>query len=414
MIQADCRNLTWLWLIAVAVIFVSPARAEVPIWDRSTLGDGGVSNFYRYDGAMPDQPGVLLRQEPLEARQSIDGAAHNIRLLYSATNGLDGENLTAVSGALYLPSGTPPEGGWPLIVWTHGTVGIADICSPSWNGRQQQDLDYLGFWLAQGFAVVASDYQGLGTPGTHPYLATQPAAYSNLDIIRAVQAADFPVSDRVVLIGQSQGAGAAVATASYAARYAPEIEIGGVVATGVPYFSPEALVALGESRPRDVPDPMLSYNFLAMTLVEQIDPDFTMVDYISETVWPIARSVQNSCHRDVRARLGELGVTYNQAFSQSPSAALVAAFERMGFPEMGIAVPIFLGTGARDRDTPARMQAAFARDACAAGSTIEAHLYPELDHRGVVLGSTQDSLPFVLRAFAGGAISGNCDGLPFQ
>ncbi|MGJ8535834.1 MAG: alpha/beta hydrolase [Parasphingopyxis sp.] len=383
-------------------------------WNSSTLGDGGVSDFYRYDDPILTEPGVVLRQEPLEEHQSIEEAARNIRLLYSSTDGLDGETRLAVSGVLFIPSGTPPEGGWPLMAWTHGTVGIADICSPSWNGRQQQDVDYLGFWLDQGFAVVASDYQGLGTPGTHPYLATRPAAYSNLDIIRAVQSADFPVSDRVVLIGQSQGAGAAIATASYAASYAPEIEIGGVVATGVPYFSPEGLVAIGEARPRDRPDPMLSYNFLAMTLVEQIDPNFVMSDYISEEVWPVARQVQNSCHRDVRGRLMEAGVTYNQTFRRSPSAALIAAFERMGFPDMQFGAPVFLGTGALDRDTPARMQASFARNACAAGSTIEAHLYPDLDHRGVVLGSRPDSLPFVQAAFAGDEISGNCDNLPFR
>ncbi|MCP5060107.1 MAG: hypothetical protein GY937_25675 [bacterium] len=61
-------------------------------------------------------------------------------------------------------------------------------------------------WLESGYAFVASDYQGLGTKGTHPYLATRPAAFSNLDAIRAVKAADLPLSDEVVIAGQSQGA----------------------------------------------------------------------------------------------------------------------------------------------------------------------------------------------------------------
>ena len=83
-------------------------------------------------------------------------------------------------------------------------------------------------WLDQGYAIVASDYQGLGTKGTHPYLATKPASYSTLDAIRAVQNSDFPLSDDIVVIGQSQGAAAAFATAGHAPEYAPELNIKGV------------------------------------------------------------------------------------------------------------------------------------------------------------------------------------------
>ena len=382
-------------------------------WNSATLGDGGTPEFYTYSGALPANPGLLLRQEELGERQSIPGAARNLRLLYSSTDGLDGQGIVAVSGALFLPEGEPPEGGWPLMAWTHGTVGIADICAPSWDGRQQQDMDYLAFWLGQGFAVVASDYQGLGTPGTHPYLATRPEAYSNLDAVRAVRSAGFPVADKVVLIGQSQGAGAAVATASYASSYAPEIDIRGVVATGVPYFSPEALVALNESRPPDRPDPLLGYNFLAMTLAEQFVPGFVMREHIAEDAWPMARLLTDTCYKDIKTQVEAEGLTYNRAFNQPVTDALSAAFGQMGFPDLAIRAPIFLGTGGRDRDTPARMQAAFMRDACTAGSTVEAHLYPELDHRQVVPGSTGDSLPFVQAAFGGQKIEGNCQAPPF-
>lgn len=382
-------------------------------WDSANLGDGGTSAFYSYSDDLHGEPGVLLRQEELGERQSNPGASRNLRLLYSSTDGLTGEDLVAVSGALFLPEGTPPEGGWPLMAWTHGTVGIADICSPSWDGRQQQDKDYLEFWLKQGFAVVASDYQGLGTPGIHPYLATRPEAYSNLDIIRAALAAGLSIANNVVLIGQSQGAGAAVATAAFAPGYAPELDIRGVVATGVPYFSPEALIALNESRPPDQPDPLLGYNFLAMTLAEQIVPGFVMREHVSDEAWPIASLVTDTCYNDIKTRVQAEGLSQDRAFSKSPTGALTTAFEQMGFPTVSFDTPIFLGTGGKDRDTPARMQAAFMRDACKAGSTIEAHLYPELNHRQVVPGSTRESLRFVRAAFEGRVIQGNCNASPF-
>lgn len=377
-----------------------------------TLGDSNLSNFYKYDGVIPTA-GTLLRQEGLNELQSNPGAAQNIRLLYSSTDGLDGETKTAVSGVLFLPEGTPPAGGWPLMSWTHGTVGIADICAPSWNGRQKQDQDHLEFWLKQGYAVVASDYQGLGTPGTHPYLATRPAAYSNLDIIRAVQAADFPVSKKTVLFGQSQGAGAALATAAYSQEYAPEVDIVGVVATGVPFFSPKALIALQESRPPDRIDPLLGYNMLALSLVQRTNPEFKLVDYITDDVLPIAQSVQNICHKDVKAKVVSAKLTYNSTFKKSPSEYLINAFALMGYPTLKLPVPTFIGTGEQDKDTPVRMQAAFVTRACQAGSTIVSKLYPALDHRAVVPGSTSDTLPFVQSVFAGEMIEGNCRKLPF-
>lgn len=64
--------------------------------------------------------------------------------------------------------------------------------------------------------IVATDYQGLGTPGLHPYGLSRPLAYGVLDSIRAVGAAHFNLSKRVVVFGQSQGGRAAFATAVYA------------------------------------------------------------------------------------------------------------------------------------------------------------------------------------------------------
>ena len=74
-------------------------------------------------------------------------------------------------------------------------------------------------------------------PGPHPYLKTRPAAYSVLDSIRAVSGGNFGLSNNILLVGQSQGGGAAFATAAFAPNYAPELNIRGTVAIGVPYLS---------------------------------------------------------------------------------------------------------------------------------------------------------------------------------
>jgi pimeloyl-ACP methyl ester carboxylesterase len=399
--------------ISMAVVSSLVLAGEKNTVDTPALGDSYIGEFYLTDDVSSMTPGTLLRQETLDERQSLNRAAENIRLLYTSTEGLFAKDTVAVSGALFLPRGTAPEGGWPLLGWAHGTVGIADTCSPSWNGRQQRDETYLNHWLANGYAIVASDYQGLGTQGTHPYLATRPAAYSNLDIIRAVQKAGFPVSGSVVMIGQSQGAAAALATAGHAPDYAKEVDIRGVVATGAPYFSAEGIAAIQETRPRDVVDPMLGYNFLALSMLSLIDSDFVLEDYISDEVLPVAMAVTDTCYIDMKKLVKREQVTYNKAFKKSPAEALTKAFKRMEYPTLKLAAPAFFGIGGKDINTPPRMQQALVKSACAAGSTVHAHFYPTATHASIVNGSTEESSQFIASVFAGEEISGNCKTLPF-
>ena len=149
---------TFMLAALAAAAALSPATGP-------SVGDGGVTPFYVWEQALPKQPGQTLRQEPLPEAQRQPAAAESLRILYSSTDGVGQHARTVVSGALYLPKGTMPAGGWPLVAWAHGTTGIADVCAPSWRGNTDRDREYLDAWLSQGFAVVATDYQGLGTPG---------------------------------------------------------------------------------------------------------------------------------------------------------------------------------------------------------------------------------------------------------
>lgn len=380
---------------------------------RALVGDGGVSEFYTHRGPLPPNVGLLLNQEPLSSHQSIPGAAVSMRLLYTSTDGIKGNSPIAVSGALFLPPGQAPIGGWPLLLWSHGTVGIADHCAPTWTGYVSFHEAHLAHWLEQGFAIAASDYQGLGTRGIHPYMATRPEAYSNLDIIRAVQGSDFPVSKKVVLAGQSQGAGAAIATAGYWPVYAPELDIRGVVATGVPYFSPEAVRALRHARPRDAVDPKLGYNFLVLSLLEYVDPTFDATQHLKPKALPLAREVASMCNRDIRKKIAHLGLTYNDVFETSRNMSIEDAYAYMGFPTLALATPLFIGTGLADVDTPPRMQFQLMKAACSAGTQVSAHTYSSFDHLTVLNHSLQDSVPFAKNAFNENALPGNCTALPF-
>jgi pimeloyl-ACP methyl ester carboxylesterase len=393
------------WTLIAACLFAFPVAAATP---SVADGDGGVSAFYTWSEAVPKKPGRLLRQEPLTGNTVLANAGQSVRILYSSTDGLDGVTPVTVSGALFVPKGAPPRGGWPLLAWGHGTVGVADVCAPSWQGRSQRDVTYLNHWLSQGYAIVASDYQGLGVPGGHPYLASRPAAYSILDSVRAVQGGQFGLSKKVVLIGQSQGGSAAFASAGYAPVYARELDIRGTVATGVPYYSQEGKAAIQAARPKDVVDATQGYTVLRMYLARLLDPYFKFEDYFSDAGLQVARTAASGCLGPINQAITGGQLTYNKIFRNDPATTISSLYDVMGYRTLKIPRPVFIGTGAKDHDVPPGAQLALVKDACAAGSVIESHLYPDFDHGGTVNGSVPDSTPFVKRAFAGEKIAGTC------
>lgn len=387
---------------------LSPETAQAPaVAPDPSQGDGGVSAFYTPDAAIPAQPGKLIRSEPQSADTSIPEAAAAYRILYSSTDGLgEAKAPIAVSGSVFIPKGEAPAGGWPLIAWAHGTVGVADICAPSNRPRSERDTKYLGHWLAQGYAIVASDYQGLGTPGGHPYLATRPEAWSVLDSIRAVQAEPtFSVGKPVVLVGQSQGGGAAFATAGEAGSYAPELDIRGTVATGTPYFTNDTAPA---TRDPNAVSGVLAYSMYIMYLAEQADPTFKIADYTSEAGKPVFESTRTQCLMDTWKMIEDGKISQAKLFAKDPTPVTVKYFPLMTYSTLKVKGPLFMGTGGKDADVPPPGQERLFNDACKAGSIIEHHVYPTLDHSGTVNGSLADSTPFVKKAFAGEPIAGNC------
>ena len=81
----------------------------------------------------------------------------------------------------------------------------------------------------------------------------------------------------------------------------------------------------------------------------------------------------------------------------------------MAYEQFKLSGPVFMGIGAADKDVNPQTQLALVKQACAAGTVVEAHLYAGLDHSGTVNGSLPDSLPFVRRALAGEPITPRCD-----
>lgn len=349
--------------------------------------------------------GTLLDSQPLAAEFGLEGAAQAFAIRYTSTDGVAGNGSVPVTGALFIPKGAPPKGGWPLIAWAHGTVGIGDDCAPSRNARSARDRTYLDHWLGEGYAIVATDYQGLGAPGPHPYLNSRAAAYSTLDAIRAVQGDRFGIADRVLLVGQSQGAGAAFATAGYASDYAPGLDIRGTVATGIPNL---AAVPAGAAGDDEKVDRLIAYLLYIASAAHQIDPKYDPATVLTDRAMPLFERAADTCVVDMFGAVVEAGLTRGNTFKTDFWRHYAPMLTHAGYPTLNIRTPVFIGTGAEDVDTPASMQKALVDAACAAGSTIEAHVYPGLDHSGTVNRSFADSRLFARRVMSGEAVASTC------
>jgi pimeloyl-ACP methyl ester carboxylesterase len=184
------------------------------------------SGLYQPPRLKGDEPlGSILRTEPLLAPDGICAWA----VLYVST-GLDVPR-TAVSGIILAPAGGPRENGRPIIAWAHYTAGLADQCAPSHLGVTGDLIEIAQPFLTDGYVVVATDYEGLGTPGPHPYLVGVSEGRGVLDSLRAgQQLRESGGGSNVAALGLSQGGHAALWAAELAPSYAPELDLRAVVA----------------------------------------------------------------------------------------------------------------------------------------------------------------------------------------
>lgn len=383
--------------LSVAVIVSLSQLSAAPI---SWSGDGGVPAFYTWTDAIPAKPGVMLRTEPLPAEFSLPDAGVALRILYSSTGWPKAAPIT-VSGALFIPKGKAPKGGWPLIAWSHGTTGYADVCAPSARPRSDRDAKYLNDWLKDGYAIVATDYQGLGTPGPHPYLQYKSEGMSVLDSVRAVQQKFPELSRRVLTMGQSQGSAAALGAALIAPEYAPELQIKGTVATGIvavtdavgkaPQVKDSEIYAAPKAYGNSAFEVLFFLGTVRSTDPEKIRPE----DYISKEGWPLLENAQHSCFRDLVKDAETMKISM-ASFYKRPIDDLEAIADKTGnFPSVYLKTPVFIGTGLADDMAKTSKQYNFISAMCAAGTTVQWHYYPHATHGSAVPRSREHSPAFV-------------------
>lgn len=357
------------------------------------------SAFYYRDVSAESPAGTLLGSARMvDTSLGVTG----IRLLYTTSDEHDA-TITA-SAVLFVPASTSGA-ALPLVVWAHTELGVGQGCAPSVRGQAVGGLTQIQDLLSRGYAVLAPDNPGLGTPGASSLLIGVSEGRAILDGIRAVGQVAGVRLGRAVIWGFSQGGHAALWAGQLAHDYAPEVSLAAVVADE-PIADPLAVMthlATVSSTDPLVDEVLYSY--------AQAYPDVQLGQYRSFAAAMAAREVATGCGvSSLSGRtwqlLGGGGSTWLQSPSQGPLAQRLAANQTAA----SLSVPLLLVQGSEDEIVSAGLQRDGVRTRCKAGSVVDYRVLPGVGHANSAVDPQRRSeiVEWIADRMAGRAASNTC------
>ncbi|NNH06702.1 lipase family protein [Cellulomonas fimi] len=364
--------------------------------------------FYDPPADVPAEPGRLLRSEPFTSAE-IPSGADAWRILYTTTRD---EDVPAVaSGLVVVP--THADGPVPVVAWAHGTTGTASGCAPSVldDGLAAGAMFVQDDVLAAGWALVATDYVGLGTEGPHPYLVGQAEGRSVLDAVRAARELDVGLADRTVVWGHSQGGHAALWTGVLAPGYAPDVPLDGVAA-----LAPAAdLPALVENL-ATVPGGAM-FAAYAIDAYTTLYPDVAFEEYVRPGARLLVRETASRCLAEpgVVVSLGTSLVLDKPLWHGDPTRGAFQERLLENVPSGPVDAPVLVAQGAADGLVLPAAQAGYVRARCAAGYAVDYRLYDGRTHVALVEADSPlvpDLLAWTTDRFADDPAADTCASVP--
>jgi pimeloyl-ACP methyl ester carboxylesterase len=395
---------------------VALALAALPVLaQESPVGPAGVA-FYTPVSPLPQgAPGDVLRVRPLDGTMALPGAARSTLAMYLSRSP-QGRPM-AVTGSVSLPRGKAPEGGWPVILWMHGTTGLAAVCGPSRDSADGPEHAYvlviralLDQAVAAGYAVVATDYQGLGMEGIHPFLQGVPNAQNALDLLKAARRIEPDIGTRFAVMGHSQGGQAELFTAALAADYLPGFELVGNVA-----MAPGSQIAARVEKVRRSGKVELSLPYVTYAMISYSGTD-PAID-LSRILMPPALAALPELYLACMTHALTTGfwstaIASEQFRPDADLAPFLAAGAKNEPGTLDIPVPTLIFQGTADITVFPQATDLLARQLCERGTVLEYRPLPGADHDGSMTEGAAGALDWLADRFAGQPARSNCDRLP--
>ena len=359
-----------------------------------------VDAFYDPPATMPAGHGELIRYDDYIGR--IPAGATVPRILYTTTDAHD--QPVAASALVIVPDEQIQLQPHPVVLWNHGTTGVARGCAPSLTdtAATRWAIPALGQAIAHGWVVVAPDYAGQGAPGPFPYLIGQGEARSALDaVVAAERLPNVWASDEMVVWGHSQGGHAALWASRLAPTYTPRLKVLGTAALA-PAGDP---LALARDLTAGYASPELTV-LTAWVLVPYSEtyPDVRIQDYVAPGTRTIVRELAQRCPTEpglMVSVLAALGVSERQPLYIG-DLTTGSLGRRLGEnAAMGTwKTPLLILWGERDDVIPRSQQVAYVQRLCKAGNDVEWVEYPATEHQDILQPGSQ-ALPKLMDWTAG-------------
>lgn len=372
-------------------------------------------SFYDPPSPLPaGQPGDIIRNEPskffIDPIKLIEAPAQVQRIMYRSTD-THGDPI-AVTGTVLTPDAEwDGEGERPIVGYAPGTQGVGDDCAPSkaLAAGNEYEGPFIAGMLSQGYAVVVTDYEGLGTPGTHTYVNRAAEGHAVLDSIRAAQRlpeAGLPDAGPVAISGYSQGGGASAAAAELAAEYAPELDIKGAYAGAVP----ADLAVVAKNLDGHYAAGFLGYSLLSL---DYAYPELNIPDLLNAEGKRLLAEVATQCtaeailaHAFTKSEdLTKDGRPLAAYLNEEPYASRVAE-QQIG--ERMPSVPMLVVHSALDDIVPYNQGREMARDWCSQGATVQFSTSIVPTHVGGAVAAYPEAVAWLAGRFAGRPAPENC------
>lgn len=374
-------------------------------------------SFYEPPVPLPlAQPGSLIRQRPLTNAAALPSAARNVLVLYHSKS-IDGRDI-AVSGTIAIPQGPAPAGGWPLTTWGHGTTGIGPACAPSKDTPDGPEHLFLGLkqalmddYVKRGYAVVATDYEGLGAPDTlHPFLQGVSEGRGIIDIMRAARAIDPAIGARYVVVGHSQGAQSELFAAALGPAYAPELTLLGNVA-----MAPASHIAATVRAMASASKPSYALGY-AMYVLQSFASNHAGID-LKKILTPRALAHLPQTREDCITKTVSQGywataIPKDQFIPGADLSAVLKVAAENDPSGLKILGPTLVLQGTADDTVLPPWTDSVVRALCNKGNQLDYAVYPGASHETIVMQGAPRIRQWIDARFAGAAAQTNCAALP--
>lgn len=339
---------------------------------------------------------VLISQDKIST--SIAGAvAYKIRYRSYDLHGKPTES----TGLVIAPAGDGTDR--KIMSWAHGTTGMGDASCPSAQEDPARELtlyfasgsttpiDFgvpgLQKFIDDGYVVVATDHQGMGTEGVHQYTVNRTNALDAIRIVHAAREMNVGAGNKVGLIGWSQGGGTVAAAAELEASDYGDLELIGSVAMspGVPSIALK-LPGLGSALGSGAPVPPDGHLFMILAAMTVAFPDTLSLD---DVFTPLGKKLfeenwnSASIHHfsDILTRNFNLSGPVIQV-NKAKLPVWMKAFEEASAAQKKPVCPVLVLIDGQDPNGPCPLpwQLGYIDAIKALGGDITSSTYPDDDH----------------------------------